>query len=364
MISARSIGRRFAAPVLAALCVAVLASAPGWPAVRGMVTRIQREQIAVNLGIQKSVRPGMLLYVYDALQHPVATVKVVQVDDYSSNVEIVSLEPHASLNVGNTVTDASYVPTPPGAAATAPPPHDAGTPGRASPPPKAVDPVKDFEKALKDHTQMYSFRGGKGGTVKIDTNDVLNIMTTIGGMAGRGQVAIMNPWLISSTAYDYYERYNTSARMNQKAKSTLEVVYWDEALTNSYANYYTYKETFLDANKKEEVRQSLLAQKGVQTSAVFQVRIRNRGPGTLQLAPFDWHAYLLDPDGNRVKAERYDEILDKAMNPGQEVQGYVYFPRRDPLGRSYVGDPVQLMIEDVFGERTIVRWDFRKRNTD
>ena len=60
----------------------------------------------------------------------------------------------------------------------------------------------------------------------------------------------------------------------------------------------------------------------------------NRGPGVMQLAPFDWHVYMMDPAGNRIKAERYDEILDKALNAGQEVAGYVYFPRRDPTGKS------------------------------
>jgi hypothetical protein len=345
--------------LLAALLLCVATVHPALAEVRGMVTRVSGEEISINIGQQKNAQPGMQLYVYDSMGKPVATVRVVEVDDYASRVQILGLEPRSSLSVGNTVTDTAFTPTPPGSA-----PATAATPSatpssEGTPPAKAVDPVKNFEAVLTAHTQMYSFKGGKGGAIKVDLGDVLNIVSSVG--IGNGSIGISNPWLITTTAFETYERYSHSARVNQKARSTIEVVYWDEALTNAYADYYVYKETYLDAAKKEEVRQSLLAQKGVQSSAVFQVRIRNRGPGLLQLAPFDWHVYLLDAEGNRIKAERYDEILDKALNAGQEVQGYVYFPKRDPLGRSYVGEPVQLLIEDIFGERTTVKWELNKK---
>lgn len=334
----------------------ILSASASWAEVRGMITRVQGDEVVVNLGLQKNMKPGTVLYVYNSQGAPQATVTVVQVDDYSSVVQITSMEPNARLGVGSNVNDTAYAATPPGAAPKPSPGATTGATTGGGTSTATVDPVKNFESSLKSHTQIYSFQGGKGGVIKIDATDIINIASTLGGMAGQGAYGIANPWLITTTAFDHYERYNTTARMNQKARSTLEIVYWDEALTGAYANYYVYKETYLDPAKKEEVRQSLLAQKGVSSSAVFQVRIRNKGPGTLQLAPFDWHLYLLDPEGNRVKAERYDEILDKAMNPGQEVQGYVYFPKRDPLGRPYVGTPVTVLVEDIFGERATIRW--------
>jgi hypothetical protein len=333
-------------------------------AVRGMITRVRGEQIVVNMGLDKNVRPGTMLYVYDGGGHPLGQVRVTQVDDYSSEVAIIRLEPQASLVVGSSVTDTPYTPadlplaskptgasTPPATSA----PGDTVALVPPTPTAKPVDPVKQFESVLRRRTQTYAFRGGKGGSIKVEPSDALNLMSTVIGV-GRGSSMSVNPWLLSSTAYDQWQRYSTTSTMNQKARTTLEVVYWDEVLTNAYADYYVYKETYLDAARKQEMRQSLLSQKGINTSAVFQVRIRNRGPGVLQISPFDWHFYMLDTDGNRVKAERYDEVLDKALNVGQDAQGYVYFPKRDPLGRSYVPEPVKILVEDVFGERTTIVW--------
>lgn len=317
---------------------------------RGFVTRVQGEDIVVNLGLQKNMRPGTKLYVYDAHGKPLATVQVTEVDDVSSRVHIVSMEPGALLTVGSQVSDQPYVSAPVPPKASSPPSSNATLKI------KPIDPVKAFREELKKHTQLYSFRGGKGGMVKIDAFDVLNTVSTL-GIGGGSHSAIVNPWLITGSIFDTYNVYRTTARMNQKARSFLQIVYWDEALAASYADYYLYKEAVSDAARRADVRRSLMAQKGVQTSAVFQVKLRNQGPGALQLAPFDWHAYLLDPEGNRVKAERYDEILDKALNPGQEVDGYLYFPRRDPLGKAYVGSPPTLLIDDVFGERALVKFD-------
>ena len=357
--------RRFSGLALA-LGLALLVSWGACADVRGMVIRMQGERIVINMGLQKDMRPGQILFIYDGSGNPVAQVKVTQVDDYSSEVAIVKMAPSASLNVGNNVSDRAFadgaLDKPVASASRAPEvagtPIALATPGLTpSPSPAAVsaDPTKAFEALLKSRTKIYAFHGGKGGVVKINPNDVLNLLSTV-VTVGRGSPMTTNPVLLTTTAYEYWERYSATANMNQKARTTIEVVYWDDGLANAYADYYVFKETYLDAARKAETRAGLLSQKGVTTNAVFQVRIRNRGPGTLQISPFDWHFYLLDAEGNRVKAERYDEVLDKSLAVGQDVQGYVYFPKRDPLGRPYVGEPVKVMMEDVFGERTQITW--------
>jgi hypothetical protein len=154
--------------------------------------------------------------------------------------------------------------------------------------------------------------------------------------------------------------YHFSGSMNQRPKTYLEVVYWDRDLARAYADYYVYKEANNGGTRVSDVRRSIMAQKGVDNSVVFQFKLSNRGPGILQLAPFDWHMYLLDRDGNRIKADRYDEMLDKALNPGQETQGYMYFSRQDSQGRSLLGDKVTLDMEDIMGEHTKVHWDLKK----
>lgn len=334
--------------------------------VRGMVTRVQNDDVVVNLGLQKGMQPGKTLYVYDALGKPVATVQVTQVDETSSHVQIVSMEPGSTLTLGNQVSETAYTPAPPpkrpsspatGVATIAPEtPGALSTSAQTSGSVKPADPFKNFALVLKQHTQMYAFRGGKGGAFKINVVDVLNIVSTLGIGTSSPSVSIVNPWLIANTAYDSYTTYTATSKANQRARSYLQMIYWDQPLVASYADYYLYKENVTDPLRREEMRRNLMTQKGVQTSAVFQVKIRNAGPGVLQISPFDWHCYMIDPNGNRVKAERYDEVLDKALNPGQEIDGYIYFPRRDPIGKSYVADPPTILIEDVFGERATIKF--------
>ncbi len=344
-----------------------LASGP----LQGTVTRVQLPDIVVSLGEQVAMRPGSLLYIYDAMGHPVATVRVVQVDEISSHVELISMEPDSVLSLGEQVSDKPYTPAPlpahpqtpvasgsPQPATSPGPSHAASAPTTSPVMASGEGIVKNFRKVLKTHTQVWQFNGGKGGALKINAFDVLNIISSM-GVVGPGQGAIANPWLITGSAYDTYNTYSYTRKINRRAKSFIQIVYWDQAMSAAYADYYLYKENIADPVQQASIRRSLMAQKGVQTSAVFQIKIRNMGPGTLQLSPFDWHCYLLDPQGNRVKAERYDEILDKALNPGQEVDGYIYFPRRNPMGQSYVGDPPSLMLDDVFGEHARVTFHLK-----
>lgn len=333
-----------------------------------MVTRVQGDEVVVNLGLQKGMEPGKTLYVYDALGHPVATVQVTQVDQTSAHVQIVSMEPGSALTLGNQVSSAPYTPaslppprsTPPpatGVASVTPAaPTEPATTSATAMTGKPVDPIKGFALSLKQHTQAYAFRGGKGGALKINLFDVLNFASTLGVGPAGSNGAIANPWLLSTNVYDTYQTYQATAKANQRARSYLQIIYWDASLVNAYVDYYLYKENVSDPLRREEMRRSIVAQKGLQNSAVFQVKIRNAGPGALQISPFDWHCYMIDPQGNRVKAERYDEVLDKALNPGQEIDGYVYFPRRDPIGKSYVADPPTLLIEEVFGERATIKF--------
>jgi hypothetical protein len=337
--------------------LAALLLSPALADTRGMVTRVQGEDIQVNLGVDKNIKPGQKLYVYDAMGHPVAVVTVTQVDENASRVQIVSMEPGTSLSLGNQVSDAPYTPAPlPAHTPVAATPTASPSPPTSTSSGKAVDPVKNFGAELKSHTQIYSFRGGKGGAIKINAIDVLNIVSTLGLTPAGASGYIMNPWLVTSTAFDTYNTYTATAKANQRARSYIQLIYWDASLASAYADYYLYKEQVTDPVRREEMRRSLMAQKGVQSSAVFQVKIRNMGPGALQIAPFDWHCYMIDPNGNRVKAERYDEILDKALNPGQEVDGYIFFPRRDPVGKPYVANPPTLQIDDIFGERATIKF--------
>jgi len=100
------------------------------------------------------------------------------------------------------------------------------------------------------------------------------------------------------------------------------------------------------------MRASLYAQKGLDRYVVFNVKLINKGPGTVQLSPFHWHMYVLDAQGNRVKAERYDQVLDRTLNPDQWVEGNIYFMKVDVAGRPLLPPgKVKVALEDILGDR-------------
>jgi hypothetical protein len=325
--------------------------------VRGQVSSI----VGTDIVISTSARlvQGQQLYLYDSNGFPLAMVQVSSLTPNGAHVDLLSLEPHAVISVGAWVSDQPYAPTPP-MAATATVAHDthvaSNTPDPATHAMPA-DPTKNFQETLKKHTRIYAFKGGKGGVVSVPAWEVANIAS--GFIFFPGNAAVVNPWLLGSTAIESYEMYHFSGGMNKRPRAYIEIVYWDRQLAMAYADYYVYKEATTDPARIGEIRRSIMAQKGVDGSVVLQVKISNRGPGTLQLAPFDWHVYLLGTNGTQVKAERYDEMLDKSLNPNQETQGYIYFPRTDPQGHSYLGDELTLEMDDIEGEHTKIHWDLK-----
>ena len=63
---------------------------------------------------------------------------------------------------------------------------------------------------------------------------------------------------------------------------------------------------------------------------------------------------MAGPGGSHVKPERYDNVLDRSLNPGQEVTGNVYFPNAE-----YEAGKMTILLEDIFGDRA--QFEFSSR---
>jgi hypothetical protein len=326
-----------------------------WADFTGMLVRVEGDRLVLNAGIDKNMQPGTELYVYRSGQY-LAKVRIEQVDEITSILSILSLEPGVLLRIGDVVKDA-----PPAAGGTQPEGVPALTPSQEAP--KSLPKYKNekevskaFARKVVEKTKIYFFKSTssvKGPEVPIA--EIANLVAGAQSFGSAGAYA-QNPWLTAQVALDTIGSLRYRQQFGSKSRSRVELTYWDQDLTDCYTSYYAFKEV-IPADQLEETRSRMYAEKGIDNFLVFYVKVNNSGNTVMQLAPFKYHVYLIDYQGNRVKAEKYDEILDKALNPNSQVEGYIYFPRFDSVGNPYTqGGVVRLSLEDIAGESTELVW--------
>lgn len=342
--------------------------------INGMVTLVQEDSIKINRGLTQGVQTDMEFFIY-RMGKPIAKIKVYQVDSYSSWGRAAYLTPGEAVKPGDVVTSEAMAPSfaadtsplqspPPGAPAPSPASSpsqsapQASPPDVSSPPPllRVEDVTKQYEKKCKQNTRRFSISLKGKGSISISPFDILNLASTTGIFTG-GLSSSVNPWYLGTIGADMYSKYQYSKGQSQGASSSIDVVYWDKELTDVYSDYVCLKEACTDEAMRQSMRKDVYNQKGLDKSIVFFVIINNKGAGVMQLAPFSWHFYLMTKDGARIKAEKYDEVLDRALNPNADTKGYVYFPRYDVNGQSVLGDgPVKVQLEEVMGKKAVLEF--------
>lgn len=344
--------------LLTAFLLLLLLSTQHVYALEGMITRLEESgNVVINKGLNDQIKPQQVFYV-TRLGQPIAKIQVIQVDDYNSICSVLETMPGQKIDRGDLFSQEEFKKKP-----------VEETPSPKASPDKKVEDEKseeellkekmkqrqqyekdvneNFKKAVQKKTKAFSFKRGSGGAVKIDAFDTYNFLSTA---IFAGKHASINPWYIGPYAWNIYSSYKTSANPNRIRNVQIEIIHWDAEYLDAYAAYYAYKEVVQDPKRVKIVRDNIYRQKGLDKFYVFQVRIANPGPGAFQLAPFPWHFYLEGKDGKKIKADHYDEILDKALNPDQVVNGYIYFQRYDQQGQPTVEDKgVTVQLEDILG---------------
>jgi hypothetical protein len=322
----------------------------------GMITKMQTNgNVMINKGINAQTKPGMIFYV-TRMSNPIAVIKVIQVDDYSSVCQIVETVGGNNIQSGDVISSTPFEKPEQTPASTATP----GTENKApvvkvkTPDEIAKDKekntkevTKNFEGVIKKKTQIYRFKRGSGGTIKVNAFDTYNFLSTL-FVGGSG--ACINPWYAATYAIGVYTDSKSTANNDKVRNVQMEITHWDTEYLDAYATYYSFKEVINDPRQVKMIRENIYRQKGLDKFYVFQVKIVNPGPGAFQLAPFPWHFYLEGKGGARLKADHYDEVLDKALNPNQAVNGYIYFSRYDKQGQPVTESKgVNIVLEDILG---------------
>lgn len=307
-----------------------------------MVIRIEGEKIILNRGASDNLKPDQELYVH-RIGKPVGMIKTVLVDTYSSEAVITRLEPDETIRVGDV---ASFEPF--SIAYTPPPPTPQPEPGK-----KPLSVPNDYTQQLKDHIRIATFKSGPQGTVKVDLWETGLLLNSLG-------VGSYTPYLDPSMLIWYgismADRYRYSRGSGTHYQVTVAICHYDDELIESQARYFASKEGVTDESQILEIKNGIIQQMDAETCEVFHVKVHNGGEDTLQLSPFKWHMYLIDPMGQKVSASRCDEGLDMGLGPGQEAQGYIYYPRRNEAGAPNASVPVRIRLESILGGYADLSW--------
>ncbi|MEW6279583.1 MAG: hypothetical protein AB1758_13220 [Candidatus Eremiobacterota bacterium] len=311
---------------LLALTTAFAVGAPG----SGMVLRVNGSEVVVNRGLQDGVEPGQH-YTLMRSGEAVGEVEVTLVDPTTSVARVVSGSPQ----IGDVMRAGGGVPT------------------SSSGPASAYFTTEQMEAYEESYQERFRSRTATREFTAVSQRPSDPGMDALGWMnVGTLVFSSFNPYgfvgspqILASTALQAVSGEVFMGDAYQDAQAQITLTYWDETLVDSYSDYTAYRETRGNLQQMVALKSIIYSQKGVDQGHVFEVRIRNTGPVIMQLAPFNFHIFVLVGD-QRLQAQRYDQVLDKALNPGEEVLGYVYFPRT-----SAGAAPVRVALEDILGNR-------------
>lgn len=301
----------------------------------GMVVKSSGSEVTLNRGSQDGLAPGTRYLVFRNGQS-VGEVEVTLVDQYQSAARLVS----GSAQAGDALRAASV------ASVGGPPPETSVS--EPVPTVYSAEQLEQYEERYRDkfrgRTAQRTFtavsqtpRTDSGMDAMMWMNIATLAITSFGPYGFTG-----SPQIIASTVADSVATNVWMGDYYQDAEVEITLTNWDEPLMDSFSDYTAYREARGNLQQMAAVKSILYSQKGLDQNQVVEVKLRNTGPVIAQLAPFNFHIFLL-VDGQRVQCQRYDQILDKALNPGEEVLGFVYFPRLESPGTT------RIALEDILG---------------
>ncbi len=318
-------------------------------ALSGMVTRVTDSKIIINKGSNDSIAQDQELYIH-RIGKPVGKLRVTSVSSISSEAVVTSLERDEAVKVGDVVsTEPFSIPY------TPPPPPEKESKSSKSTSQESNDSSATYLDRLKSQTKMMTFKKGPKGQMKVGIGEVSLLYNALSNVALGGGYVYTDPWMGLSMGSALFNQYNSSKKLGPTDSVVVAVTYYDDSLIDSQARYFASKEGITDESQIREIKNGVMQQMGTDTNMVFGIKISNMGAQVVQLAPFKWHFYLKDQSGQKVTAVRYDETLDKGVEPRGETQGYVYFPKITE-GGSTSGGTVRATLESIMGSSAELSW--------
>lgn len=222
---------------------------------------------------------------------------------------------------------------------------------------------KRYQKALSEHTKKKGFvtpipgQAAANASTGLEAYNLYQLydITNEIGLDPTGAY-LRNPLILATAAAGMYQQHRQVNQLYESARVRVDVeaTLWDEEL----ADLQTEVEA---ADKGLSVQDTLtkkvqnITAKGVDKYVVLEVRVRNTGKTEAQLEPFKYRVFMMSAEGEPIAASRVDPVLDKTLQPGDEIRGMVYFPKIVAAGQS----KLRIAFEQMFGDRGTLVFEVR-----
>lgn len=308
----------------------------------GFVVRVEGSRIVVNRGSMDSVKVGDRFVVMRQGRN-IAELVIQNVNIQESQAVVSQLYTQESVLAGDALSISGQT---------------TSTVGLVPRPPKPLTPnqltmeqtSQDYEELLRSRTQSQEFTQKWSGK-NDNSNDFTSPMALENMATSLGFSIWSGGWW--GTA-DVLMRSANQALLNQQlrdhmmkdyvARIEIEVVRWDTELLDAYCRMQAAQQGMTSLEELNALRSQMAKEKSLDQNDVFQVRIKNIGELNVEMSPFHWHMFLNAPGDKRVAATRYDQVLDRKLNPKQEVVGFITFPRVPNR------EDMKVILEDVYGD--------------
>lgn len=215
-----------------------------------------------------------------------------------------------------------------------------------------------YKRTLSSHTESRGFVTQLAGAgTNLQTAQLMNLgveaynvyrLYDLTQSIGLDPTGYASPWWIAASAVNMVGSQLTQKNMNDshRIRVDAEVVYWDEQLADAQAEVKALEQGFSLADTMTEQvanRQRI----GVDKYTVFEVKLKNVGKLPAATQNFKYKMFMMSNEERPISASRVDEVLDKTLQPGDEVRGMIYFPKIVAAGQTHL----RVVFEQMFGDR-------------
>lgn len=159
---------------------------------------------------------------------------------------------------------------------------------------------------------------------------------------------IQNPLILATAAAGMYQQNRMTNELYESARVRVDVeaTLWDEELVDLQTEVAA-AEQGLSVQDTLTRKVQRIVEMGVDKYVVLEVRLKNVGTTAAPMEPMKYRIFLMSHEGQPIAASRIDAVLDKTLQPGDEVRGMVYFPKIVAAGQG----KLEIAFEQMFGDR-------------
>ncbi len=320
---------------------------------RAVVMERQGDRLVINKGVDDGVKIGQT---WDLGDNGKLVVESIREHSASGRLEGGNASVGAVASLGSSPSSRSST----ASAAKTRAAKEKLTSPRTPSEPTLTQLRKQYQRALSQSTESRGFAtplgGGQGG-VALSTGleaynlySLYNVTNTV-GLDPTG--SIFSPLLLANMAAGMFQRNSMTSQLKDEYQTRVDVeaIYWSESLTDLQTEV-TAAEQGLSVQETLTKKVQAIVEKGVDKYTVFEVRLKNVGKIPAEMEPFKYRIFLMSNEDQPISASRIDEVLDKTLQPGDEVRGMVYFPMIVAAGQK----ELKVAFEQMFGDRGTLKF--------